>query len=415
MKKTLQKRFVRTSMLAISILLIVLLGGINGMNYVITGKETEQILGMLVDTQGLYTPPETGNFEPESGSLPPGRFPSPDEMLGSRYFVVFWDTDGGILFIDTSHIYAVTEEEAGEIAERADLKEGETGRSGQLAYRCAQAPNDKGRFAVFLDISSRQKNRITVALVSIVGGMTCWILMLILVILLSRRAIRPIAENMEKQKQFVTNAGHEIKTPLAIILTNTDALELHLGENKWSRNIRLQTERLAELMQNLLTLARLDEDGRTLPMAECSLTAMLEETLQLFDEAAEAKNIDIDFQLQGEVLVRGNRESLLQLFSILLDNAVKYTPVSGKISVMLERTGASVRLQVKNTLAAAENMEPERLFERFYRGDAARTRGKSGGYGIGLSAARAITEAHKGSIKASFADKKKAIVFTVIL
>lgn len=415
MIRILQKRFVRTAMLAISILLVVLLGGINVMNCAITGMETKQILSMLVETQGRYIPPETGDFEPESGDAPPGGFPSPDDMLGSRYFIVFLDTDGELLFTDTSHIYAITAEEAEELTRKISPQTGESGRTGHLAYRCEKTQDEKGSFVIFLDISSQQSNRVTVALVSLCGGTICWLLMLFLVILLSKRAIRPIAENMERQKQFVTNAGHEIKTPLAIILTNTDALELHMGENKWSRNIRAQTVRLSELMQNLLTLARLDEDRRNLPMTECSLGAMLEETLQLFDEAASAKNIDVQFKLPGEIHIRGNRDSLLQLFSILMHNAVKYSPMGGELLVCLDRVGSSARIQVKNTLPAEKEIEPERLFERFYRGDAARTREEGGGYGIGLSAARAIAEAHKGSITAAFADKKKAIVFTVIL
>ena len=133
--------------------------------------------------------------------------------------------------------------------------------------------------------------------------------MLVLVILLSKKAIFPIAENIEKQKQFVTDAGHEIKTPLAIIMANTDAMELHNGENKWSRNIREQTIRLNGLMQNLLALAKMDEGGVKLPSSDILLSSLLEEILPSFYEPASLKEIIIQENIQPDIIVHGNRDN----------------------------------------------------------------------------------------------------------
>lgn len=225
--------------------------------------------------------------------------------------------------------------------------------------------------------------------------------MLLTVVLLSRRAIRPVAENMEKQRQFVTNAGHEIKTPLAIIQSNTDAMELYLGENKWTRNIREQTERLSGLMQNLLLLARMEEGGAPLQTSDVSLSRLTEESVHAFAETLEQQRIRLRTQIAPEVHLRADCGQLQQLLSILLDNMAKYTPQGGEAEVRLEKNGTDVILTAENTCDRLPALPPERLFERFCRGDAARTQ-KTGGCGIGLSAAAAITEANHGTISAEY-------------
>ena len=414
MIKSLQKRFIVTAMVAISLLLTVLLGVINVVNHVTTQRQIDHILEALVDNLGSYDPPGISDFQKGPAKRPVSNAPRPDDMLGSRYFTVFFSNEGEILFADTKHIYAVSEEDAEEIAQEVYSKAVSSGRYDQFEYRLQNLPGDKGSFAVFLDTSAQRDNRLNVLLASCGGGIFCWLLMLLLVFLLSKRAIRPIAENMEKQKQFVTNAGHEIKTPLAIIMANTDAMELHNGENKWIRNIRAQTVRLTGLMQNLLTLSKMDEDGVVLPMTEFSFSLLLEEVLDTFYEMAKAKRVSVQVDLQEKLFVKANRESLMQLVSILMDNAVRYTPVNGTISVLLQKKERGICFQVKNTLDSASDIELDRLFERFYRGNAARTQ-ETGGYGIGLSAAKAIVDAHKGKISAYYENNETEIVFSVLL
>lgn len=413
MIRSIQKRFIVTAMAAITVLLIVLLGGINIVNYVMTQRQTGYILDTLVDSRGAYDPPGAPVFQDDRANKLRPDAPRPDDMLGARYFIVFFDADGEVRFTDSKHIYAVSEDEAAEIAQKAYAKASNAGRYEQFEYAFQQTP-DGGSLAVFLDASVQQASRLNVLFASCGGGAFCWLMMLLLVSLLSKRAIRPIAVNFEKQKQFVTNAGHEIKTPLAIILANTDAMELHTGENKWSRNIRAQTIRLTGLMQNLLTLARLDEDNIVLPMTEFSFNLLLEEVMDPFYEAAQAKQIEPDLDMQRDITIKANRESMQQLVSILMDNAVKYTPPGGSIHVTLRETEQGICLRVKNTLDDAAELAPDRLFERFYRADAARTQ-KTGGYGIGLSAAKAIVDAHRGRISACLENGAAEIVFTVVL
>lgn len=235
--------------------------------------------------------------------------------------------------------------------------------------------------------------------------------MLLFVILLSKRAILPIAENMEKQKQFVTNAGHEIKTPIAIIQSNTEAMELYNGENKWSKNIKEQTIRLNELMKNLLTLARMDESSANLNLSDFSLSQLLADHTECFREALELRGIALQTGIQPMISFRANKEHITQLISVLMDNAVKYTNEGGYIFVSLERNDKRIKLQFKNTCQQLPPTSPDKLFDRFYRADEARTQ-KSGGYGIGLSVAQSITETYKGKIYAEY-ENSNTIVFTI--
>lgn len=229
------------------------------------------------------------------------------------------------------------------------------------------------------------------------AGIFGWLLMLLLVILLSKKTIAPVARSIEKQKQFVTNAGHEIKTPLAIILANTDAMELHNGENKWSKNIRAQTLRLSGLMQNLLMLAKMDESSAKLPMCSFDISTAAEDTVNAFTEPAALKGVMIEQDIQKGLNLNGNRDSIIQLMTVLLDNAVKYTESGGTIRAKLSGNDKNIALSIANTCEPIDH--PEKLFDRFYRGDSARTQ-KNGGYGIGLSVAQAIAELHKGTITA---------------
>src|SRR5699024_9991037 len=233
-------------------------------------------------------------------------------------------------------ILAVTEEEALHIAQEIYRGGVQSGSTDSFRYQVAHALDGRSSLVVCLDISSHQRAVVTVLLVSVFVGLLCWLAML-LVSLLSKKAIRPIAITLEKQKQFVTNAGHELKTPLAILLANTDALELHQGESKWSRNIRTQTVRLNGLMQNLLVLAKMDEGIGSLPTSEFSLSLLVGEVLDFYQKAAAAKGIRLRATIQPDVTLRANRESIVQLLSVLLDNAVQYAPAGGTVRAALSK------------------------------------------------------------------------------
>lgn len=411
MIKTLQRKFIITAMAAISILILVLLGTINVGNVWMTGRQTERTLAMLAENEGDFPPQMDFREKERTGFLAPPM--NEDTAMAARYFLVRVDTDGEIVYKDVGKIASVTEAEAGEFAQKVIETGKKSGRIQQLAYSVTDSNDGRGTVMVFLDVSNQFYGILRILVISVAIGVICWICMLFLVILLSKRAILPIARNLEKQKQFVTNAGHEIKTPLAIILANTEAMELHNGESKWSRNIREQTLRLNGLMQNLLTLAKMDESMGKAAATDFSASALLEETLHPFYEAASLKKIDIAKDIQPDVMIHASQEQLRQLYSILLDNAVKYTGNNGWIKVSLRKRERKVLFRVENTCESIPKGNPEQLFDRFYRGDDARTQ-KSGGYGIGLSAAQAIVKAQNGLIEASYKGEN-IIEFTVRL
>lgn len=406
MQKTLQKKFVITAMAAVSVLLLILLGAINALNFWQNGRQTDRLLAMLTQEAAGIPRPEPGNLP---FSIMPKREPgdlfSPpvteDNAMSARYFCVWFDREGNVTKVDVSRISSVSQDEAEAYAKNIYGQGKESGRLSHFKYRRMQTHDGRGEFFLFLDISTQRYGLLIVLVLSAGIGILCWGGMLLLVILLSKKAILPIARNLERQKQFVTDAGHEIKTPLAIIMANTEAMELHIGESKWSRNIKAQTARLSGLMQNLLVLARLDEGAGELPVSEISMTRILEETLPPFCESAALKGVMIDADISPAVMICGNRENMVRLISILLDNAVKFVPARGEISVLLKEADRKVLLQVENDCDVLPADEPEKLFDRFYRGDSARTQ-KSGGYGIGLSAAQTIIGACKGEIHAEY-------------
>ncbi len=413
MTKTLRMKFIVTAMTAVSILLIPLIGGINIANFTVNERMTRDFLKVLAENGGSLSdrePPDELKERPADlfRFQENGRQPAPME-----YFWAETDGAGMVVSCDVSHMSSFTVKEAEAYISRIAVLNQPWGRDDGMRYFISELESGKGNLIVVADISNQLRSELRVLLLSLAAGAAGWFFMLILISLLSGRAVRPIVENMEKQKRFVTDAGHEIKTPLAIIMANTDALELHQGETKWSRNIRGQTERLSGLMQNLLTLSRMDEGTAETLMSECSLSEMTRDAVAQFREPAENRGISVLCDIAENVTVTGDKVRLLQLLTILLDNAVKYaeggTP---EIRVSVSRQERTAVLRISNTCFLGQDEDPGKWFERFYRGDSARTQ-KSGGYGIGLSAASAIVRLHKGFVKAEYEDGR--VVFTVVL
>ena len=324
-----------------------------------------------------------------------------DDRLSAVYFVVRLDENDEVIYTDVSNISSVDEETATDYASQVLKKNKEKGKIDGYKYVVSYAPDGRGKTVVFLDIKSASQSILAVALVSVGIGLLCWISMLLLIIALSKKAIRPIASNIERQKQFITDAGHEIKTPLAIILANTDAMELHNGESKWSKNIRKQTTRLSELMQRMLSLAKMDEGTAKLKFEDIDISKLVNESATSFKESAKQKNLTIEKEIEDNVICKADKESMTQLINILTDNAVKYADESSTIKLKLKKHDKHMKFSISNTCSNLPDVPPEKMFDRFYKGDSARTQ-KSGGFGIGLSVAQAVVESHKGIIKATY-------------
>lgn len=413
MIKILQKKFVFTAMIVVSILLLILLGTINVVNIVMVRNETDKTLAMISAADGNFD-----HIQPPPNSTPPSDFriepkDERDKFLSSNFFIVRLNGNGQVIFTDVSRTSLVDEASAKELALKILDEGASAGKIGKYRYQISNSRMENETVIVFLDASEEILSYVRVLFLSGGIGIVCWILMLLIVIFLSKKVIRPIAENIERQKQFVTNAGHEIKTPLAIILANTEAMELYNGENKWSKNIREQTVRLNGLMKNLLLLAKMDEGAAEIIKTEVSLSELVSENVRVFAEPFNLRNITLQTEIQPNVIIKANKEQMSQLISILFDNASKYTNDSGTVIVSLQKSDKRIKLLIKNSCEKLPDTSPHKLLDRFYRDDKARTQ-KTGGYGIGLSVARSIAEANRGSIAVEY-EKPNFVSFTVKL
>lgn len=411
MIRTLQKKFILTAMVAVSVLLVLMLGLFNGMNLITTHRENLRLMEIL----GRNEPMREHGPEEQLPALPgadqPGHFRPNDEntRMSAVYFTARQTAEGWQT--DISRIADVTEEQAAKLAQKW-LDSGKlTGTEGNFRYRIQKDPFG-GLQCIGLDLRTQRYNALRVLLLSLAAGAVCWLAMLLLVILLSKKAIDPLAQNMEKQRRFVTDAGHELKTPLAIIQANTEAMELHTGENKWSRNIRSQVERLNRLTQSLLILARADEGQPTLKGETVAFSDLLTEQLVVFEAPAAAKELTFRGSLAPGLTCKGDVGQLATMLSTLLDNAVQYAPAGTVISVTLSSEERGLVLQLQNQCDPLPACPPEKLFDRFYRGDAARTQQK-GGCGVGLSVAKAIADAHGGSLTARYQEDSILFEFKI--
>ena len=434
MIKNLQKRFITTAMIAVTILLVLLLGGIAAVNAWSGLQSEKQLLSSVVAMEAAERrdgpprgddPPPDAPFEadrpmedvpPENGpdgSRPFDFFtlaPTENDRMSAVYFTVTV-VGGGPVSADVSRISSVTEAEAMDYAVTV-LQSGRT--EGKLdSFRYASAHRSDGSDVyVFLDRTAQKNAILRVAALAGLAAVVGWVLMLLLVIFLSRKAIRPIAENMERQRQFVTDAGHELKTPLSIIQANTEAMELVTGETKYSRNIRAQVGRLTELTGDLLMQAKADELPDRRSFVPLDLAELVEQSLSAFLPSMEQKKLEVTREIRKGLQIRGDNARLTTLLSILFDNAVKYTPEGGAVRIVLDGQDWA-KLRIENDCASLPDCPPERLFDRFYRADAARTQ-KTGGFGIGLSSARSIAGQLKGSLTAEYVrDERIAFVLTL--
>lgn len=235
-------------------------------------------------------------------------------------------------------------------------------------------------------------------------GFISLIVLLFISIYLTNKSIVPIKETFEKQKQFIADASHELKTPLAIIKTNTSLVLSHpddtiKNQSKWINYINLQTDRMSELISEMLSLAKMDTAENKLPLSPINISKIVESMILMFDAVIYENNIELETNISKNLFINGNKESLKKLFSIIMDNAIKHTNKNGNITVSLFSDKNKVKMIIRNTGEGIEPEHLERIFERFYRVDSSRDR-ETGGYGLGLSIASSIVKQHKGKIYA---------------
>ncbi len=465
MIKKLKKKFILLATVSTFLLMTVLVGSMNLINYTSVVRETDTILEVLSGPHGPFDfgPADAGmpdavfgggeptgdgireskikdgvfrdvdpNYDDslyddgqgsgKNGGTPDrrwkdgGRFMpkgmSPEVPYESRFFTAVVTADGEVRESDFSRIVTVSSETVESYVKKAMAASKDRGFIGQ--FRFLRQPEENTTRIMFLDCGRRLDSFRTFMWTSMAVGLLGCVIVFVIFLFAAGRIVRPIAESYEKQKRFITDAGHEIKTPLTIISANLDLLEADLGEHESFADIRTQTKRLSALTGDLVYLSKMEEAEDSLKKIEFPVSDLLAETAGSFRAIAQAgiKNFEID--IEENITMNGAPDAVCQLASILLDNAMKYSPEGGTVLFKTSARRKELVMTVSNTaLSSVEGENLSRMFDRFYRADASRN-SETGGHGIGLSIARAIVNAHGGKISASAGEGGEFVVTAVL-
>lgn len=408
MLKKMRWRFIGAAMSAFLAVVFIFLCAVNLWNYHITTDRQDSTLEMLVKFDTNRVTP----FENDDYSVPgPFGGASPEATYMLRFFSVHCDENGQVTDIDKDYIASISVEEAEHYAAEVLKKKQEFGYYGD--YRYVVRVTDGGTTILFLNSEREIQYMKTLLLVSCLVAAFGMTVVFVLIVAFSKRAIGPYVRNMEMQKQFITDAGHELKTPLTSIVASAEILSMEQGNNEWIENIQKQSGRLSKLIANLVTLSRLDEEAPFPDKAEFSLSDAIWEIGEPFSALAKARSKKYEQCIVDGLVMYGDRSAVQQMVSILLDNAVKYSDKGGKIRLNVYEKHRNKVIEVYNTGAFENIGDIDRLFDRFYRPDKARS-ACSGGTGIGLSIAKALVQAHNGKISAENFDGK-GITFKIVL
>ena len=392
MLKKMRWRFIGAAMAAFTAVVLTLLCFVNLWNYHSVTSQQDEALTRLMEIEDQQMP-----FSSRRGALPFDDWShfSPEVQYSLRFFSVHYDTNGIVSRVNQDYIASISESDAETYAD-AVLESGKA-HGYESGYRYLVSTTEDETVVLFLNSEREIQTMRSLLWITLAIAAACLVVVFGLVVLFSRRAITPYLKNMEAQKQFITNASHELKTPLTAISTSADVLAMEHDGDEWVHNIQVQSGRLSKLITSLVALSRLDEENPFPVRTEFSLSDALWEISEPFGSLAQAKGKAYTQDIADGLTVTGDRTAIQQMFSILLDNALKYSPDGGSISLTTQRSGKRAEVTVSNTVDTAQSIDTTRLFDRFYRADESHS-GAVSGTGIGLSIAKATVEAHGGTI-----------------
>ncbi|MGN0305829.1 MAG: sensor histidine kinase [Lachnospiraceae bacterium] len=387
-------KFILLSMTMLFILLFCIVAGMNAINYNTIVARADSTLTLLSGNRGAF---------PDFKDKHMPRHMTPETPYETRYFSVLLDKDNRVIQADTNRIKAIDTKEAIEYALAAAATNKTKGFIGQ--YRFQSCPEQNYIRIIFLNWEKELNSFRNFFIISIGMALGGYIAFFFAILFFSQRMIRPVTESYEKQKRFITDAGHEIKTPLAIIQADTDVLEMDFGESEWLDDIKRQTKRLTMLTNDLVLLSRMEEAESNLQMTLLTFSDLVSEAAASFAALIQTQNKVFRCAIEPGISLTGDEKSIRRLVNILMDNALKYSPSQGLISLSVKKQGKQVCLTVCNTTQnPISKDELHMMFERFYRIDSSRN-AQTGGFGIGLSVAKAIVTAHRGRIRAATRDR----------
>lgn len=402
-----RNKIVLSIMSSVIIIFIVTLGMIVLSGYREIWKRQREMLGRYVSLYTLGKEPGSESIIPTEDNLPP--IDNIDYHLTTFYSVAL-DSEGNVLAVDDGRKNVYSREELVNIAKKVVKGSKNFGRRGSLAYFVEK--RDGYTLAAFMDNTLSDRGMETMLHYAMLAGGPAIVALFAVSYFLSKYIVRPLEENDKKQRQFISDAGHELKTPVAIIKANGEMLLKEGGESTWLSNILYENERMGELIKQLLILSRTEsakeEKG---VMKEIDFSHLVNGEVLAFESLAFERGKAIESYIEEDIVLCGDKTQLSQLISILLDNALSYS-TGRKIEISLKRQKHRVMLEVINEGKEISKERARRLFDRFYRVDEART-GKDHHYGLGLSIAKAAVKNHSGSINVSCMEGR--VYFTVLL
>ncbi|MCM1191025.1 MAG: HAMP domain-containing histidine kinase [Butyrivibrio sp.] len=439
MIKKLQKKFISITAAALFAVILLVLAAVNGIFFFQSDRQLDRRLDMLMNeymgmTSPHSAPSETlhpgGSYFPDNGqpsSIRETENAGREENKSMGPLPRFADrllirADGCVICLDEAGSILEIRQDAAENYSAEDLsavtaallKKGRAqGWHRYFKFRITAYAGTNGSTVTVIGLINASSDLyavLTMLLISAVIGLLSFLLVLLIIVLASGHAVKPIAESYARQKQFVTDAGHELKTPLTVISANSELARMIYGDSEWFDSIDRQVGKMNSLVRSLITLAKMDEEQEPV-LAAFNLSDAVYDTAKSFEGLLHSQGKLIVFDIAENIEYTGDESRLRQVVSILMDNAVKYCDPDGKVTVKLLRD-RQVKLQIINDFAAVADCRLDRLFERFYRADRART--PDGSYGLGLSIAKSIVEQHKGEIRAKALDHGR-IMFEVIL
>lgn len=411
MLKKLQHKFMIIAFFALSALITVQMLAVNAVTIYQRDSDLKTALTLIAENNGRFPDNYNKNDFLEDFIHPIIGYDRTEKTPYSERFFYVEIRNNVVTHIHTDNNPTVDDEKAFRYASEVFGTPEGFGYKGNYMY--LNTVNGENSLIVFIDFQKELDDALTLATVSIFIGLITMIFILIPVYWLSKWSIKPIADNMQRQKQFITDAGHELKTPLAIISADAEVLEMCGGENEWVTSIKNQTERMSELVKNLVKLSKFDEVRKKRENALFNLSEAITDTASGFETPAKHAGKDFEVSVNPDIYFRGEESEIRQLVSILCDNALKYSDTDGIIRLTVYKNGKNTVIDMYNTCEYVDPNTVSRLFDRFYRADESRSR-ETGGYGIGLSIAKAIVERHKGKIRA-FTNGTTAITFKIIL
>ncbi|MBR6476824.1 MAG: HAMP domain-containing histidine kinase [Lachnospiraceae bacterium] len=436
MIQKLRRQFIIVAMCSTFAVLAIIIGALNIVNYYSVTHRTDVILGMLSQNDGKF--PNMFEFRRELETNMPA--PPEDEKLQewgrpdfrndfrknfsreveyeTRYFSVRVGNDGSITS-DLGMIAAVEEDAAQSYAQTILKKYQKKGTVKGFIndYRYLVTETGDGYQILFVDCATVLQNARKVLVASVSVSFMGLLAVFALVLFFSKKVFRPVETSYQKQRQFITDASHELKTPLTIISANIEVMEMEAEESQWSKSIKKQVDRLVSLVEQMVTLSRLDEQQETV-YERFSLSDAVRDTADLYLPVAESKGDVFELEIEDGIQMKGDEKQIRQMVGLLLDNAMKYAarkpagegskesqnmegdPEKPRICLTLTSKGKKAQLRLWNTTDQDWHGNQDALFERFYRPDSSRN-SKKGGSGIGLSIVKSIVEAHHGKITAS--------------